>query len=309
METDKPLLQILLSTYNGEKYLREQLESYFRMDGFEKCCVLIRDDGSTDTTRDILQKYEKYGQFETEYGSNIGVNGSYEWLVKNSDSKCEYFAFSDQDDVWCSDKIKKAISALKHSPQDEIALFASRSCITDEALKKIGISTYPQRGISFYNAMVQNVLPGHTQVFNRAMRNSLATFGFSRAECVDWWLYLLASSMGKIYFDPSCTVLHRQHIANAVGYQLGILEKYRKKARYVKDGKANSISIQLQSFYDIYSAYLSEEYRIEIENYLNSLTSLSQRIRYLQSCKFYRQSKYEDWAVHILYLVGKYNIA
>ena len=111
MGTDKKV-QILLSTYNGDKYLREQLNSFLQLDYFNECKVLIRDDGSTDKTRTILQEYEKYEQFQIFYGDNIGITDSYLWLMEHSDPNCLYFSPSDQDDVWLPNKVSLAISVL-----------------------------------------------------------------------------------------------------------------------------------------------------------------------------------------------------
>lgn len=308
MQTAKKDLQILLSTYNGERYLREQLESFLALEEFSRCCVLIRDDGSSDGTRDILEEYKKRDDFQIVYGENLGWIGSYQWLIQHSDSSCSYFAFSDQDDVWKSDKIRKALALLDACPADRMVLFASRSCVTDEQLNPIGMSIDPQRGVSYYNAMVQNVLPGHTQVFNRVLRDSIVRDGFAQAEGVDWWIYLLGSALGSVVFEPSYTVLHRQHGDNAVGYQLGFWGSLRKKLRYIRQGKGNAISRQIQAFYGFYQNEMPEEYRQETAQYLAGLHSFPARLHYLHVCRVYRQKRSDDWKFRILYLLGKYDL-
>jgi len=307
METGKRV-QILLSTYNGEKYLREQLDSYLAMEDFDQCAVLIRDDGSTDHTCEILSEYAEREKFQIVYGENLGWIGSYQWLIQHSDPMCRYFAFSDQDDIWLPDKMKKALALLDNCPPGQMALFASRSCVTDENLKPLGESIAPVRGVSYYNAMVQNVLPGHTQVFNCVLRDSIVQYGFAQAVGVDWWIYLLGSALGTVAFEPSCTVLHRQHGNNTVGYQLGFWGSLRKKLRYIRQGKGNSISFQIQSFYLFYYEQMPEEYRQETERYLEGLKSLPARLRYLTSCRVYRQEWQDDWKFRLLYLLGKYNL-
>lgn len=301
-------IQILLSTYNGERYLREQLDSFLAMEEYAQCCVLIRDDGSTDGTQDILREYNRREEFEVVFGENLGWIGSYQWLTQHSDSRCDYFAFSDQDDVWLPDKVKRALTLLDACPPDKMALFASRSCVTDETLRPIGESTDPVRGVSYYNAMVQNVLPGHTQIFNRVLRDSIVRYGFARAEGVDWWIYLLGSALGTVVFEPACTVLHRQHGDNTVGYQRGFWRGLRKKLRYIRQGKGNSISCQIQAFYSFYGPEMPEEYRQETERYLAGLHALPDRMRYLRFCRVYRQDRSDDWKFRFLYLLGKYDL-
>ena len=305
--TDKRV-QILLSTYNGERYLREQLNSYLSMEGFSQCCVLIRDDGSKDGTQGILQEYAGRDDFEVVCGENLGWVSSYQWLIQHSNPACMYYAFSDQDDVWLPDKIQKALKLLDSCPADQMALFASRSCVTDEHLQPIGKSVAPRRGVSYYNAIVQNVLPGHTQIFNRVLRDTIARDGFAQAESVDWWIYLMGSGLGTVVFDPSCTVLHRQHGDNAVGYQLGFWGSLHKKLRYIRQGKGNAISRQIQAFYDFYKEELPEEYSLETARYLAGLHTLSSRLKYLSSCQIYRQNRSDDWKFRLLYLFGKYNL-
>ncbi len=307
METDKRI-QILLSTYNGEKYLREQLDSYTKLENFNQVKVLIRDDGSSDGTRKILKEYAQREEFEVEFGEHLGTSDSYQWLIQHSDSECGYFAFSDQDDVWLPHKLTLALEALKQYPQEEPLLFASRSQIVDENLHRIGYSSLPIRGISFYNAMVQNVLPGHTQVFNTALRNDLAVHGIHGAHVVDWWLYLVASAKGKIIFSEECSVLHRQHSGNAVGYRLGLLGRLKKKLSYIREGKGNAISHQLNAFFNAYEKELLSEYREEVLQYLEGLGTLSGRVSYLRHSRLYRQKRTEDFAFHVLYLFGKYNL-
>ncbi|MBM6974900.1 glycosyltransferase [Intestinimonas butyriciproducens] len=302
-------IQILLSTYNGEAFLRQQLDSYLNMKGFERCCVLIRDDGSTDTTRLILKEYEvKYG-FQIEYGNNLGTTQSYEWLIRHSDPNCDFFALSDQDDVWLTDKISIAIGCIKNIPAQIPTLFASRSCITDQELHVIGYSILPKRGISFYNAMVQNVLPGHTQVLNRPLRSLLAERGLDGAHVVDWWIYLTASAIGKVVYSDTPTVLHRQHGDNSVGYRLGVLKGLQKKIAYIIEGKGNSISLQLNAFSEKYGDLLPAEYKSELDRYLSGLRGVRKRSEYLRHSCIFRQNAVEDIAFHILYLFGKYNIS
>ena len=308
METgDK--IQILLSTYNGEAFLRQQLDSYLNMDGFESCCVLIRDDGSTDATKLILKEYEaKYG-FQVEYGTNLGTTQSYEWLIRHSDPDCDFFALSDQDDIWLTNKISVAITCMKDIPTQIPTLFESRSCITNQELHLIGHSILPKRGISFYNAMVQNVLPGHTQVLNRTLRSLLAARGLAGAHVVDWWIYLTASATGKVVYSDSPTVLHRQHGDNSVGYKLGVLQGLQKRIGYIMEGKGNAISLQLKAFLERYGDLLPVEYKNELEQYLSGLHGVFKRLDYLRHSRIFRQKAVEDLAFHILYFLGKYNIS
>ena len=102
-----------MSTYNGEKYLREQIDSILNQD-YPEISLLIRDDGSTDGTVDILKEYaQKYRDIDYYVGENLGVQNSFFDLMKRADKRAYYYAFADQDDVWLPGKIKRAIELLE----------------------------------------------------------------------------------------------------------------------------------------------------------------------------------------------------
>lgn len=307
METDKKI-QVLLSTYNGARYLPEQLDSITQQTIFNQVSVLIRDDGSSDTTADILHEYSERFGFEVIYGDRLGVTESMWELLRRSDNTSDYFAFCDQDDVWLPHKLEAACKALDGRETNIPLLYASKSRIVDEALNYLGSSTGVRRGVSYYNAMVQNVTPGHTQVFNRALRDSLMEKGSDGIHVIDWWLYLVASGIGKVIFNEEETVLHRQHGKNAVGFETTVIKKILRRMRFVRSGKGNAISLQIKAFYRRYADLIPEEYRAETESYLSNLNSFFNRFRYISSCRVYRQERIEDFIFKCLYLLGKYKL-
>lgn len=308
IDSHKPI-QILLSTFNGEKYLREQLDSYLSLEGFENVRVLIRDDGSEDGTLAILDEYqERYG-FTLVKGENIGINASYSELLHHADVECEYFALSDQDDVWLPQKFSRAVKALDQLDSSKALLFASSTMITDADLAPMGKSVLPAKGVSFFNAMVQNVCSGHTQVFNRRLLQELRTHGFSNAVYIDHWIYLVASGIGKVVFDEEPTVLHRQHGANAVGYEQNSLKNFQKRLmRLLKQAKQDPSALQLKDFYSGFAEKLPELYRKELIMYFSSQKNLFTRISYAIKTKVFRQKNIETFIFMFLYVLNKYKI-
>lgn len=307
METDKKI-QILLSTYNGEKYLREQLDSYLQLEGYENIKVLIRDDGSTDGTLDILDEYhQKYG-FEVIKGQNLGVNKSIFELLRLSDKKCDYFALSDQDDVWLPYKFKTALGKLGQYDKNIPLLFASCSEVVTEDLEYLGSTLVPKKGVGFLNAMVQNVTPGHTQVFNRALLEQLVSHNADNILIVDWWIYLVASGIGQVVFTEEFTVMHRQHGGNSVGYETNPYRRFVNRLRNIKTETPNAISLQLRNFQIWYGNLIDIKYKNELERYFVCQKNMLYRLIYILSCNVYRQTKLESLAFRLLYLTGKYNI-
>lgn len=307
IKTDKKI-QILMSTYNGESYLREQLDSFLELEKFDEIKVLIRDDGSNDTTLEILEEYHnKYG-FEVIKGKNLGVNESMKILFENADMNCDFFSISDQDDIWIRDKFKKALDLLEKENQKVPLLFSSCSEIVSEKLEHIGSTIIPMKNISFYNAISQNITPGHTQVFNRALMNKLLNIDTTDIHVIDWWIYLIATSLGKVIFICDFTVKHRQHGKNSVGYELNFLKKIINRIKALNKKDANSISRQLYSFRSHYKNELNSKYLKEIDNYFVSQRNILTRIKYVLKTPIYRQSKYETILFKILYIFGKYKL-
>jgi glycosyltransferase involved in cell wall biosynthesis len=306
--TAEKTIQIIMSTYNGEKYLIEQLDSIVNMAGFEAVSVLIRDDGSKDGTRLILDKYSRQYGFKVIYGENVGVNRSIWILLENTDPTCKYYAICDQDDVWLPDKFNIALSMIEKEDSSIPLLFGSLSEIVDENLKHLGSTVNPKKGLSYYNAMTQNVTPGHTQVFNRVMVDMLIEKGAENIHVIDWWLYLMASAMGKVVFADVYTVRHRQHGINAVGYETHFFRSTYNRFKSLKSKKGNAVSEQLLSFLERYKDILPVEYRKETVAYFDSMCCATKRIRYAFRCRAYRQQTVENLAFKLLYIIGKYNM-
>jgi len=110
-------VNVLLSAYNGEKYIKEQIDSILAQ-SWENIDIYVRDDGSSDGTAAILKEYESAGKIKLELGKNVGFIKSFFWLVVNS-GDADYYAYSDQDDSWNSDKIKMAVEKLEEEVSSE----------------------------------------------------------------------------------------------------------------------------------------------------------------------------------------------
>ena len=301
----KTRVQILLSTYNGEKYLEEQLDSILNQKGDFSLKMLVRDDGSKDRTLEILEKYSKKIEMQIIRGKNIGVNKSLKELFMNCDTDCDYFSISDQDDVWLETKIQAAIESLSKN-RNKLKMFATRSLVTDINMNIIGKTQDPGNRLSYYNAMVQNVCPGHTQVFNKDVVLKLRKNYSENIFVIDWWIYLLVSSMGEITFDRRCFVKHRQHGKNSAGYELNFWKKLKKRIYFLNKYKKSPVSEQLKSFFEIYKNEMKKEYTIETGNFFNNQQNIFYRIKYILFAKVFRYGKLENLVFKLLYILGKY---
>lgn len=296
-------IQVLMSTYNGEEYLSEQIESIFNQTISDKIHLLIRDDGSTDGTIEIIERLREKYPIDLIIGENLGINKSMRYLFENRDMHCELFALADQDDVWKANKLESAYEAWNN--ENEPFLYGSRSEIVDRNLNHIADSMVPKRGISYRNALIQNVIAGHTQVLNNALVEELLKCEFDNVLVIDWWIYIVACSIGKIFFDQNTTVKHRQHGNNQIGYEKNIIKLWIDRLKRIRTMNHSIVMKQMQLLVDSYSEQVGDEEIEEIEEFKKNSRYVRTRIKYVFRTKMYRTSSVETLAFKLMYL-GKY---
>lgn len=299
---------VLMSTYQGEQYLQEQLDSILNQS--EPADILIRDDGSLDQTVAMLREYEqKYSQIRVIYGKNIGVVNSFFALLKEAKDH-EFYAFSDQDDVWMEDKLSCAISKLEALDSRKPALYASCSMLVDDQLHGFETTQINRRGLTFYNVLIQNLMPGHSQVFNQALVDFINAHPVDTDKVVvhDFWLALLGITFGQVVFDNTYHTYYRQHGHNEIGYGYGRFGWFTERIKRIYHAKAKEITAQNQVFYDTFHTMLTESQKNELEGFLNSQQNFIHRMRYLAHANVYRQKKSETFLFYLLYSLGGYKM-
>lgn len=224
-------ITILMGTYNGAAYLPDQLASLTRQT-MTRWDLVVGDDGSTDSTLDILtgfaeaQILEKR-TVEVRPGPGQGVAVNFLTLLASLPETVEWVALSDQDDVWLPDRLQLGQSALSRVPLDEPALFGSATWVVNEDLSEPRHSPQFQRPPSFANALVQSIAGGNTMLLNPAgarLARVAAREALSAGGPVthDWWLYqLIAGAGGTVLRDERPTLLYRQHDRNLFGANRG----------------------------------------------------------------------------------------
>jgi glycosyltransferase involved in cell wall biosynthesis len=298
-------VQILLSTYNGERYLEPQLRSLFEQDHPE-LKVLARDDGSTDRSWDILQSHTRQGWLTAVRGENWGVVRSYFWLLSHADPGAEYVAFADQDDVWLADKVSRALRRLRPLAPDRPAMYCSRLAVVDDNLIPIGRSPLPRRGPSFENALVQNIATGCTVVLNRPARDLLLRELPRNVPMHDWWAYLVVSAFGEVLYDPEPRILYRQHAGNVVGAARNPIGRLATKAvRFARRGFALLSGPQAREFRRIYGAQLDSGRRAKLDRFLDARYSWGQRLRFALGDDIVYQSGLDNAIFKGLYVLNR----
>jgi glycosyltransferase involved in cell wall biosynthesis len=237
------MLAILLSTFNGERYLREQLDSLISQT-FRDFTLYIRDDGSNDGTIDVLLEYEK--KFENfvifnDSQKHRGACMSFMWLLEKVEAK--YYMFCDQDDVWFPTKVQLTLDAIQSEEcrlHNNSVLVHTDLVVTDSSLNIISQSlwdndnTNPLRITRKYLKLV-NYITGCTVMFNRKARD-LSVLGISENKIIlmhDFWVGICVdSSKGVIVSLPIPTIYYRQHTNNVIGASSNNIYRFPRLKRY-----------------------------------------------------------------------------
>ncbi len=200
---------VLLSTYNGGRYLAEQLDSIL-CQTHENLTVLARDDGSADDTLEILSAYAaRDARVRFFAGENVGFLNSFFMLLERADAG-GYLAFSDQDDVWLPDKLERAVAWLDAQEQTKPLLFHGAYAMADEQLVRIRDVPPPDPPFSFARALTENVCSGFAMVVNGGMRGAMLRFDRNALDFHDWLAAAIAAGFGEIRFDAQIAALHRR---------------------------------------------------------------------------------------------------
>lgn len=214
---------IMLSTYNGEKYLREQLDSLLKQEGVD-FNIFVRDDGSKDKTCEILQEYADKGLLTFVKGENLGFSKSFSWLINNA-PKADYYSCCDQDDVWLPTKVLDGVNALENI--DEPATYFTSLNVVDEKLNLITKDSHSHYNNESETLFADNVLMpqvnGCTMIFNEKLRQLYSKIPSHNIHGHDYTLVTLASAFGKVVFSNDSKILYRQHANNCYGFYKGSL--------------------------------------------------------------------------------------
>lgn len=205
---------VLLSTYNGEKYLEELVESVLKQEDVN-VDILVRDDGSTDSTIKILKKYEN-SHMKVYSGPNLKSAKSFLDLIESAPLTYDYYALCDQDDVWKTDKLKAAILMLETTSRP--ALYSGAVYITDQNLENQRLSIHPNTFVDPLFGILMYGTPGCTFVFNKKLLVYLKEYIPSVCNMHDNWISFVCLAVnGQFFYDKNAYIYYRQHDNNVIG--------------------------------------------------------------------------------------------
>ncbi|WP_313552471.1 glycosyltransferase family 2 protein [Pseudomonas sp.] len=306
---EQPCVAILLCTYNGELFLTEQLDSIIRQT-HKNWVVYASDDGSKDRTIEILYRYQaELGEqkFRILNGPQQGFSKNFMSLIKNKSIEADYYAFSDQDDIWHENKIEIAIEHLKSFVNKAPSIYCSRTHLIDTSGNSLGYSSLFRKTPSFSNALVESIAGANTMIIDNQARNILATTP-NNAKIIshDWLAYILVSSCdGNIFYDQIPRIDYRQHSANVIGSNTRFKDKIKRLKKILKgtfrDWNESNIHI-LESCKEI----MSETSKQKLAAYQKARKANSiRRIIFLRKAKLYRQTLTGEIGLYLAAALGK----
>jgi len=283
------LVSIIIATYNGEKYIAEQIDSILKS-SYQDVEIYICDDGSQDGTMDILREYEdKYPDIihVNQNEKNLGVTLNF--LEAICRTTTDYVMLCDQDDVWKIDKIAMTLKRMRHM-EAQLDKKLAMAVFTDAKVVDAGLNTIDDsffksshlnpRKTDLPHLLMENKLIGCTIMINASLRKVIQGFDLPvYAKLHDGWIGLIASSIGKIGYIDETTLLYRQHENNVVGNQTFISYIKDRMSSLKKQKEAlNILQRQAQEFLYLYGSIISDDNKVIISKFANlSNVSILQR--------------------------------
>jgi glycosyltransferase involved in cell wall biosynthesis len=299
---------VLMSTYNGLRFVDEQLDSILsQLPAAGR--LIVRDDGSTDGTADRIEgRHDR--RITLVRGSNLGFSRSFLTLVADAPRDADMVMFSDQDDVWMQDKIARAWDHLRMMG-DVPALYGSAQMLVDERLRPLQPTRPWPRGPSLHSALTENIITGCTAAFNRPALHILQRAGVpQRVHLHDWWVYLVISAFGRVVWDDRPSIFYRQHAQNQIGHGAGWWGRHMGVIRALRRSDwVGILVLQIHSLMSHYGDELPEHVRALVLRYFE-LDADRARPRWglIFSVRRWRQGPAWDVALRLLLLVHRLHI-
>lgn len=294
---------ILMSTYNGEKYIEEQLESLLNQT-YSDIKIFIRDDGSKDRTKEIIKQFQQKSKniFLVE-GENIGFINSFFELLNISDT-ADYYAYCDQDDVWMEDKIERAVKFLEKSDSNKPVLYFSNSDYYDGEMNFLATAE-KNKIYNFRNSLVECVTQGMTMVINNKTRETIVNNRPQTCLYHDWWTYMICSGFGEIIYDDKSLVKYRRHNKSVTVEGKSKLQLFiwRVKEFLINDS-LKQIKKQLQEYEKLYSNNLTEKNKKLLKLFTNEKYNFLIALKKTFYPKRFRRKFIDEISVRILFIFG-----
>lgn len=283
-----PNITVVMSTYNGEKYIRKQLDSILCQKDVH-LNLFVRDDGSRDGTVDVVKEYQnKNPNVFLWEGENVGWERSFLLALKKAPS-ADYYAFADQDDIWFENKLNSAIKKIEESGSKGPVLFHCNKISVDGTLRPLPNQVKRiKKPLNRKNALIQEYAQGCSIVINKNAYNLINRFMPREKIAHDFWCGLLCFLFGDIVYDDTAYFYHISHSTNASGEG----HKWRSRFSRLKSffSKKNVYRLPIDDLLEGYGNMLALEDRSFVQNIQNYKKNWASKWRLLFSCEFIRVS-------------------
>ena len=294
-------VNVLISAYNGEKYIVDQIES-IKNQTYNNIKIFVRDDGSSDKTKNILSKLNEKGDITYIEGDNIKWGRSFMELLRIS-NEGDYWAFCDQDDIWLPQKIEWAVEWMENQDSLKPCLFHSAYDLRNDDLSKImGICNKPNYVFDFRRSLTDCLYQGFSIVINKTIRDLMLKANINNISSHDWWACLLVTQFGISEFDERIASHHRRLSQSMSGGGLKGKIKWFKNVLTNKDSDINNVAKEYVRVF----GHITPKKDLDIVNlFVNDHYSLKKSLKKAFYPKRWRASISSEISIRILMLLGK----
>jgi glycosyltransferase involved in cell wall biosynthesis len=304
-----PHIAILMCTYNGEIYLKEQLDSIKNQD-YKNWALYVNDDGSRDKTLDILKSYQKkWGtkKLIIRRGPKKGFCQNFLNIINDKKINADLYFLSDQDDVWMPHKISHTLKKISRlDPLKPILYCARTTYVSSDAKKILGESDLFLKPPSFANAFIQSIAGGNTMAFNEQLKKVSQKYPKADVVSHDWWLYILNELVGGMtFYDKESTILYRQHNKSLVGANTGFIAKLMR-LRMLLNGTYRVYNTKhLNVFNKLNIKGIKSNIQLIDQFYILRDKSAKERCRMIFKLRLYRQTFEGHLALYLAAILHK----
>ena len=295
---------VILSTYNGEAYIKTQIDSILNQ-RYKNIDIYVRDDGSKDSTVSILKEYENKGIIHFYPRENVGfIKSFFECLSFCDDA--DFYAFCDQDDEWFDFKIARAVEKLSKKNEDEPLLYFSDYDFYDNDMNFIAHSKSHKKGPSFRNAIVDCINLGITTVINKKTRDIMVKSNIQKSCGHDWTAYMICSGFGEIIYDKTSTIKYRRTGNNVSpgGKNFIQMQIWRIK-KFLLNNYFQNVKEELIEFENLFSDKLSKEDKKLLNLFTSRKYNFFKMIKRVFYPKMFRQKLTDEIMLRFVILIGK----
>ena len=294
-----PKVNVLISTYNGESYVDEQINSIISQ-SYPNIQIYVRDDCSTDNTLYILKSYEIGEKITLIKGENKGYGASFLELLKTA-SEGEYWAFCDQDDVWLPDKIEKAVEGIQKLDLSKPAMYVHNFTLTDEELVDQGKYANQIKNYSFPMAITECLHMGFATLINDKLRDMMLRVDGDKLCSHDWWAELIVMEFGNVYTDDYIGAKHRRLDISISSSGMKARVKWFKKAL----GGNAEIKNLTNEFYREFSGEMNKHDRMVLSWFVSEKYNFIKSVKKAFYIHRWRSSFSSELVVRFLMLIGR----